>query len=257
MSKGKKRFLILALLISLALIIMNYQRDRKPLSFFDALTYPYYALSKTTSDLSDAVTGAKNVFEENKKLKKEMTQLLLERQRYREIVEESKRLRELLSLKEQEPRYVATARVITRGYDRLLNLVVLDKGRRNGIEKGMAVITTWGLVGKVYVVRDDFSDVLLMKDANFSAAVRLQKSRREGVISGTGYGHSVLKYVPPEEIVEKGEVVVTSGLDGIFPQGLPVGVVSKVKKEGIEFFQYIEVAPFQPDEKLEEVVILR
>ena len=57
--------------------------------------------------------------------------------------------------------------------------------------------------------------------------------------------------------MEKGEVIVTSGLDGIFSPGLPVGIVGKVKKEGVEFFQQIEIIPFQSDAKLEEVVILK
>src|SRR5271169_4870348 len=123
----------------------------------------------------------------------------------------------------------------------------------------MAVMTPQGLVGKVYSVRDSYSDVLLLQDANFSVAVRLQNSRHEGVVSGTGNGNGycLLKYVPPEENVEKGEVVITAGFDGIFPEGLPVGVVSKVKKEGIEFFQYIEVRPFQASEKVEEVIVLK
>lgn len=257
MSKGKKRFFILLLLVSLALIVMNYQRDRKPLTFFDALSYPYYALSRALTSAEDAVTSVQGLSEENKKLKKEVLQFRIERQQYRELAEESKRLRELLSLKEREPRYVATARVISNGYDRLLNIAVLDKGQKDGIEKGLAVITVKGLAGKVHTVKDNFCEVLLMKDTNFSAAVRLQNSRHEGVISGTGYGYGILKYIPPEETVIKGEVVVTSGLDGIFPPGLPVGVVSKVIKKATEFFQYIEVAPFQPAEKLEEVVILK
>lgn len=257
MSKGKKRFIVFVVLFSAALILMSYQHSKQPFSFLSALSYPYYALDRLTSQLGTTIREARDAFEENKRLKKELSQLLIERQQYREIVQENRRLKELLSLKEQERRYVASARVISHGYDKLLNTAIIDKGRKSGIEKGMAVITTKGLVGKVYSVRDDFADVLLLKDTNFSVAVRLQTSRREGIVSGTGHGNAVLKYVPPEEAVEKGEVVVTSGFDGIFPEGVPVGVISRVKKEGIEFFQYIEVLPFQPSEKVEEVVILK
>ncbi|MFO0754609.1 MAG: rod shape-determining protein MreC [Thermodesulfovibrionales bacterium] len=257
MSKGKKRLIILASLLFLSLAAMSYQRDGKPSSFFEVASYPYYLLNEITAETSTALSRARRTFDENKDLRREVTQLSLERQKYREIVEENRRLRELLSLKEREPRFVAAAEVIARGYDSILTTVLLDKGRRSGIEKGMAVATTKGLVGKVYAVREDYSDVLLMKDVNFSAAVRLQNSRREGILSGTGHGYCVLKYIPPEEAVMKGEVVVTSGLDGLFPPGLPVGVVDRVRKERIEFFQHIEVVPFQSDEKLEEVVILK
>ncbi len=258
MSKGRKRLLILLVLVSAAVALMSYQHDKKAFPFFDAvISYPYYALNEFTANADITIRRMRNAFEENEQLRKEVSRLLLEKQQYRETLLENQRLKALLAFKEREPRYLTAARVIGRGSDRLLNIVILDKGGKSGIEKGMAVMTPQGLIGKVYSVQDSFSDVLLLKDSNFSVAVRLQNSRREGVVSGTGYDYCLLKYVPPEEGVVKGEVVITSGFDGIFPEGLPVGVVSKVKKEGIEFFQYIEVQPFQSSDKLEDVIVLK
>lgn len=257
MTKGKKRLIIFLILFVTALTLMSYQHKKQAFSFFNALSYPYYALSGVTSNLCDFFNKARHAYEENQKLKNELNQALLERQQYREIFQENKRLKDLLALRQRELRHVAAAKVIAHGYDKLLNIAVLDKGKNSGIEKGMAVITTKGLIGKVSSVRDEFSDVLLLKDTNFSVAVRLQNSRREGIVAGTGYNYCILKYIPPEETVDRGEVLVTSGFDGIFPEGLPIGVVNKVKKEGIEFFQYIEVLPFQSSEKIEEVLILK
>ena len=260
MSKGKKRLLILFVLVSASLALMSYQHNhnKRAFSFFDAvISYPYYALNEFTANADITIRRLRSAFEENKLLRKEVSQLLLEKQQYREIILVNERLKALLPFKEEEPRFVTAARVIARGSDRLLNIVILDKGGKSGIEKGMAVITPQGLVGKVYSVQDSFSDVLLLKDPNFSVAVRLQNSRHEGVLSGAGHDYCMLKYVPPEETVAKGEVVITSGFDGMFPEGLPVGVVSKVKKEGIEFFQYIEVQPFQSSAKLEDVIVLK
>jgi len=257
MSKAKKRLIILFSLFSIAFIMMAFQHNRKSFSFFDVLSYPFHALSKITSSVNLNVKTVKEALEENTRLRKDLTALLLERQRYNEFIQENKRLKALLSLKEHEHRYLTAAKVISRGYDKVLNTIILDKGGNSGIEKGMAVITTKGLVGKVHSVKNDFAEVLLLRDSNFSVAVRLQNGRREGVVAGTGYDNCVLKYISPEENVEKGEVIVTSGLDGIFPPGLPVGIVAKVKKEGVEFFQQIEIMPFQSDAKLEEVVILK
>lgn len=220
------------------------------------LSYPYNILNNFTTTISVTSKEIWNVFEENRRLKKELTAALLERQRYTEIIQENKRLKELLSLNQHEPNYVTTARVIARGYDKLLNTVVLDKGKNSGIRKDMAVITTRGLAGKIYSVKDNFSEVLLLQDPNFSVSVRLQDSRRQGVISGTGYKYCLLKYIPPEESVEKNDVVATSGLDGIFPSGIPVGIVSHINKKRGEFFQHIKVLPFQSDTKIEEVVIV-
>jgi rod shape-determining protein MreC len=194
--------------------------------------------------------------EENRRLKSELAALILQQQRYEEILLENKRLKEILSLKNDRPDYVATAKVISRGYGRLLNTLVINKGANDGIKKDMAVITTAGLVGKIDSVRNNFSEVLLLTDPNFSVAVRLQHSRRKGIVSGAGHKYCLMKYIPPEESVDVGEAVLTSGLDGIFPAGLPVGIVYNIDKEGIEFFQDIQVLPFQDNAKIEEVVIL-
>lgn len=256
MSKGKKRIITLFLLSLAALILISYHHSIKSSAFLKIISYPYNILNKFTATAGMTVHEVVVAFAENKRLKSELTAALIEKQRYAEILQENKRLKEILSLKEHWPNYVTTAKAVARGYDRLLNTMILDKGKNSGIKKDMAVVTAKGLVGKIYSVKDNFSEALLLRDPNFSAAIRLQNSRHEGVIAGTGHKHCLLKYIPPEETVEKGEVAVTSGLDGVFPPGLPVGVISNVRKEGIEFFQEIKVLPFQSDKKIEEVVIL-
>jgi rod shape-determining protein MreC len=259
MSKGRKRFIVLFVLVASSIALMSYQHKKNAFYSFDGIvSYPYYKLSELTSNIAVTIDRIQNTFEENRQLRKDVGRLLLAEQQYREIVLENARLKALLSLKDREPGYLEAAKVIAKGSDRLLNLVVLDKGQESGIEKGMAVITPNGLVGKIYSVSNSFSEVLLLRDSNFSVAVRLQNSRHEGIVSGTGNnGYCLLNYIPPEEVVQRGEVVITSGLDGIFPEGLPVGVVRSVKKEGIEFYQHIEVIPFQSSGKLEEVIVLK
>ena len=76
------------------------------------------------------------------------------------------------------------------------------------------------------------------------------------MLAGTGHRYCILKYVPTEQTVKEGELVITSGLDGIFPQGFPVGRVTKVRTEGVEFFQYIEVLPFQSSSKIEDILVV-
>ncbi len=122
----------------------------------------------------------------------------------------------------------------------------------------MAAITPKGLAGKITSVSDSYAYLLLLNDINFSAAVRLQGSRTEGVLSGTGSRKCVLKYVPFEDAVKTGDIVITSGLDMLFPPGIPVGYVTKADSNaGGGYFQYIEVQPFQDSAKIEEVVIVK
>lgn len=256
MSRGKKRLIILLSLSFIALVLMTYQYNEKSSRFFKFLFYPYDVLNNLRATISMTFRDTLNALEENRRLKSELTALILQQQKYEEILLENKRLKEILSLKKDRPDYVATAKVISRGYGRLLNTLVINKGANDGIKKDMPVVTAAGLVGKIDSVRNNFSEVLLLTDPNFSVAVRLQNSRREGIVSGTGHKYCLMKYIPPEESVEIRETVLTSGMDGIFPAGLPVGVVYNIDKEGMEFFQNIQVLPFQDNAKIEEVVIL-
>lgn len=257
MSRARKRLLIFAVLVFAAFVLIPVFRKKDGMPpALKPFSYPYDTLSSIVSSLSVGISGVMNAAEENKRLKAELQTTLPERQRYGEIIKENQRLHELLSLKHQVQGSGTAAHVVARGYDKFINTLVLDKGKNEGISKDMSAITPQGLAGKVYAVRNDYSDIMLLRDPNFSVAVRLQESRYEGVLTGTGQRYCVLKYVPTENPVKEGEIVVTSGLDGIFPQGLPVGRVTKVLTEGVEFFQYIEVVPFQAAGKIEEVLVV-
>ena len=121
----------------------------------------------------------------------------------------------------------------------------------------MVAVTPLGPVGKVHRVFDNEASIILLTDVNSAVAVRLQSTRVGGILEGRGDGSCSLKYVSKTAEVEAGEKVVTSGLDGIFPEGILVGYVSEVKKEGGEMFQVIQVLPAQDLNAIEEVVILR
>jgi rod shape-determining protein MreC len=257
MTRGKRRLLIFLALSLISLVVMTLQYDASASRPFRMVAYPFDLLNRLSAGIVDAVGEWVSAFEENKRLKDELTRVLIENRNHREVFEENKRLRELLALKEQTHAHLAAAKVVARGYDRFLNTLVLDKGEDAGIAKGMAVITVKGLAGKIHSVREHFSEVLLLRDPNFSAAVRLQEGRAEGVLAGTGEGYCLLKYIPTEVKVKEGEVVVTSGLDGIFPAGIPVGVVSSVQEGGAGFFQEIHITPFQRESTIEEVLVLR
>jgi rod shape-determining protein MreC len=257
-----KKRLLLFLLIITALSLMTYQSNREPLLPLKFLNNALNWFHDIKHSVKDSITSPfKRIFlkeEENIRLKEDLNNLLKERQKYREALLENKRLRELLSLKEKEHRYVTAARVIARGTDQWSNTFVLDKGLSDGVTKDMLAITHRGLAGKISSVSgSSYSTLLLLTDINFSSAARLQETRIEGVLSGTGFRKCLLKYIPYEEKVEKGNTVITSGLDSLFPQGIPIGYVSKVNKKGTGLFQDIEVLPFEDTSKIEELVIIK
>lgn len=257
----KKRLLLFLSLIIVSFILMTYQSNKGAFNPLRLISYPINIANNTIHSISSSI---KNSFkkirlrdEENRKLRGELNDLLMEQQRYKDAVLENARLRELLSLKEKEKRYVAAARIIARGNDRWANTLVIDKGRRDGIEKDMAVITVRGLVGKILSSSDSYSSILLINDINFSAAARLRESRTEGIISGTGSKTCILKYVSHGYETKENEMILTSGLDSLFPADIPVGSVTRITRKGAGLFQNIEVTPFQDTTKLEEVVIVR
>lgn len=256
-----RRFLPLFLLIILSLSLMTYQNNRGIIAPFGFLGTAVNFINRALHSLYDEVREPFRMMslrdEENRMLRREMQRLVTEQQRYREIFFENRRLREALALKEREKRYVATARIVSKGLDRWANSVVIDKGSRNGIAKDMAVMTPSGLIGKVSLAADTYSYVLLLTDINFSAAVRIQESRKEAVLSGTGSKSCILKYIPQEDEVGEGAVVVTSGFDDLFPPEIPVGYVSRVAKKGTGIFQHVEITPFQDLASLDEVTIIK
>ena len=256
-----RRLFPLFLLVVLALTLMTYQSNKGIIAPFRFMGDFLNHLNSIVHSLSTAVREPFRKImlrdEENKRLEAEMNRLLLEQQKHRDIFFENMRLRELLALREKEKRYVATARIISRGLDRWSNTVVIEKGRRDGVAKDMAVITPAGLVGKVSSVADNYAYVLLMTDINFSAAVRMQETRKEAILSGTGARRCILKYIPEEDMIKEGEVAVTTGFDELFPQEVPVGYVSRVSRKGAGIFQEIEITPFQDLTRLDEVVVVR
>lgn len=257
---SKKRLPILFLII-VSIALMTYQGNKKEFMTIKFLNNMMNGLHSVVNSVIDSITSPFKMVltlkEENKRLKAELNELLKEQKKYQEVFFENKRLRELLSLKERQPGYVTSAAVIAKGLDPWSNTLILDKGHSHGIKKDMTAINNKGLVGKILDVSNSYSTLLLLTDIKFSAAARLQESRIEGVISGTGFRKCQLKYIPYEEEIKTGDTIITSGRDLIFPAGIPVGYVSMVSKTRSGPFQYIEVTPFEDTTKIEEVAIIK
>ena len=256
-----KKWLLLSLFVILALSVMMYQSNRRywlPFQFLNTVLNRVYEIKISAKD---AITSPfHRMFlreEENNRLKAELSKLLQEQRQCRETILENQRLKDILSLKERDYRYVTAARVIAKSTDQWSNTVIIDKGMSDGVAKEMIVVTDRGLTGKISDISHSFSHLLLLTDINFSVAARLQESRIEGIVSGTGFRKCHMKYVPAEEEVKKGAIVITSGLDSLFPPGIPIGYVSDVNKKNVGIFQDIEVLPFVNNIKLEIVAIIK
>jgi rod shape-determining protein MreC len=257
---NRKR-LLLFLFILISLSLMTYQSNRAPfvpLKSLNSAINVFYDIKVSVREFISA--PFRRMFlreEENRRLRTELSKLLKEQQAWQEAFRENQRLLTLLAVKEKEQQYITAARVIARGTDQWSHTLILDKGLSDGIKKDMVAITDKGLVGKISDVSPSYAYLLLLTDINFSAASRLQENRTEGILSGTGFRTCQLKYIPYEEELKQGAAVITSGLDSIFPEGIPLGYISKVSKRESGIFQYIEVIPFVDNTKIEVVAIIR
>ena len=194
--------------------------------------------------------------EENERLRRRLLELEAERGRFLEAEATNARLRALLELKSGLASSSVSATVIGNSASGWFRSISIDKGSQGGVRKGMAVVTPLGVVGQVTAVASQSSKVLLLTDQNSAVDVIDQRSRAQGIVSGSLEDDAVMKYVKRSEDVQVGDRLITSGLDGIYPKGLPVGVVSRLSKKGYGLFQTVEVALAANPSRIEEVQVI-
>lgn len=245
-------------------VLIRYQSIKGEGRFLDFPIYPLQKLEQAGSSVINGITDLFNSYilivgkeEENRKLLHQIKILEQKKNKYIETDFENERLRNILKLTSQRSDVVTTAEVFARDPSNWFNVLWINKGSGDGVAKDMVAVTPLGPVGKIHRILDDGASIILLTDVNSSVAVRLQITRAAGILEGRGDGTCSLKYVSKRTEVKTGEKVVTSGLDGIFPEGLLVGYVSEVSKEADEMFQMIRVLPIQELTTIEEVAILK
>lgn len=254
-------YLTTCILLSLLLLALpaGVKSDLSALIF--GFTYaPFYALSNQVKQL-------KGVYRENRKLHQEVMELTLENSELVEERLENSRLRALLEFRSELEYQVIPAEVVAAEPNRPQGTgsVVINKGKDKGIERNMPVLNLQGLVGKIEEVFPSRSTVQLMLDPNFRVSALDQRSRVFGIIKPHSGSGSVLRLdnVPTGEDIRTGDQVVSSGLGGIFPAGIKIGVVSGVEEQALSkrgpysgVFQEIKVKPSVDFSSLEELFIL-
>jgi rod shape-determining protein MreC len=194
--------------------------------------------------------------DENRRLRKQNADLTEQLNRYREGSLEAMRLQKLLELRESFPQRAVAARVIDRNRSSLFKTLLINKGTADGLRVGLAVLSDQGVVGRIIETSWHASRVLLLIDGNSNIDGLIQRSRAQGILQGAGSAGCSLKYISRAEEVLAGDVVISSGLSGVLPKGLLLGVVTGASRKEGGLFQKIDVAPAVDFEKLEEVLAL-
>ena len=175
----------------------------------------------------------------------------------REASVATERLSALLEFKKQALPTSVAAQVIGRDTGNWYKTIILNKGASDGIQSDQGVITPAGVVGRIVKTTASTAVVLLVTDPNNAIAGLIQRTRDEGIVEGTTQGQARLKYIPLLSNARPGDHVVTSGLVGGFPRGIPIGTIIRIDKEEEALFQSAELSPEVDPNRVEEVLVIR
>lgn len=208
----------------------------------------------------DYFAGVRRLQDENDQLKKQVSELTWENERLQEYAYENQRLTNLLDFKQRNVlRFTLLgARVVGRSPSNWYSTLVVDRGSADGVRKDMVVVSDAGLVGRVDAVGPDTSEILLILDRDGAVGAVVSESSTRGVIEGSKDDPGVLRMIslPYDTKLQPGQIVVTSGLGGIFPGGVPIGEISKFDSGGSELDKYAQVRPYVDFDRLQEVFII-
>lgn len=196
------------------------------------------------------------VNKENKILQTDIARLKEENNQLKETLLLNERLTGLLSFKQEIAAASNAANVIGIESAGWVRTITINKGASDGIRRDSAVITPLGIAGRIIEVQPNVSKALLVTDPRCAIDVIIQRNRVKGIVEGTGADRLSLKYVRHEDDIQIGDVLISSGLGGIFPKGMVVGFVVRVEKGDDNFFLSIDVKPGADLRKLEEVLVI-
>lgn len=247
------------------LILMSYQVADKITGRTVLGNVIFTLLSPIQSGGTSAVnsvwnTGAKyfdliKTNEKNQQLTREVDELKIRLQASNRERDENQRLREILNLREKLPLKLVAGEVIGGTAKAPISRIIsINRGAKDGVAEQMPVVTPAGVVGMIIEVSPVSSKVQLMSDVSSSIGAMLSRNSTAGILSGTGTELCLLKYLPLNADIKVGDAVVTSGQDGIFPEGFPIGKVTKLVKE--ELYVSAEVTLYQSSAALKEIVVL-
>src|ERR1700722_18930204 len=179
--------------------------------------------------------GLRSVRAENDDLKRQLAAAEIALQVQRALADRTRGLERLLDLRDRSNLKTVPAEIIAAGATPEFRTLTIDKGTRDGVRPDMAIISASGIVGRVVVPGIRAAKVQMLIDRNAAAGALVERSRAQGVVVGRGDDRLQLEYVSEVADVAVGDVVVTSGIDGIYPKGFVIGRVETIEKSGAAY----------------------
>jgi rod shape-determining protein MreC len=255
---------LLAIAVALHVALISAQvNTRSGVPLLEVVTFGAFAeVQRLTMNVVGGVRGLwsgyialRQVQGENLELRRENETLQVRLQEQRALAQRAESLRQLLELRDRSNLETVAAEIIAASASPEFRTVTIDKGSRERVEADMAVIAPGGVVGRVILPSPRAAKVQLLIDRNAAAGATIERSRIQGVAVGAGDGTLRLDYVPVTADVRPGDLIVTSGIDGIYPKGFVIGTVETVER-GAGTYHVIWVRPAVDFTRLEEVLIV-
>jgi rod shape-determining protein MreC len=259
-----------AVVVSHIILISAQVTTKKGVPVLQEITFGAFAeMQRAASSAFNGVRdGWQNYFalqqirRENEQLKSEVTSLRVSLERERTAAQETRTLQKLLDLKSSTAFPTTAASVIGSGADPEFRTITIDKGTEDGLRMDMAVMAPAGIVGRILMPTSRAAKVQLIIDRDAAAGVMVERSRVTGIVTGLGSSEELgfqagliqLDYVPGSADVKVGDRVVTSGIDGIYPKGLPVGEIQSAER--VDSAWRIRVKPAVEFASLEAVLVV-
>ncbi|ARO86948.1 rod shape-determining protein MreC [Nitrosospira lacus] len=251
-------FVLLSLLLMAADTRFKYLSEIR--QAFSVVIYPLQKLANIPTTIYDAGSGflaSQHSIDENEYLKQRHLADRGQLQQLQALEAENSQLRKLLEAAQRMESKAVMAEILHVPRDPFNRKVILDKGSQSGIQPGQVVVDDAGVVGQITRNSPWLSEVTLITDRDHSVPVQIVRNGLRSVVSGTGKDGSLeLRYVAVNTDIEEGDMLVTSGIDGVYPPGLPVAVVSKIERNPSYVFARVICTPAAGVDRHRQLLIL-
>jgi rod shape-determining protein MreC len=241
----------------------RYHRLNTLRDYMSMVVYPIQWLVDAPMRVTDVVKQYSHTYhqlvQENNQLRQEQLLQNARTQKFMALEAENTRLRSLLqSSPRQNGETLLVAEIIRVDSDPLIHRVILDKGSRQGVTLGQPVIDAEGVIGEVIEVNPLSCRVILLTDASYGIPVENVRTGVRGIAAGTGAIKNLeLQHVPNTIDLKPGDTLITSGLDGRYPPGYPVGVISQIFHDPGESFARVQITPSARLERTRQVLLVQ
>jgi rod shape-determining protein MreC len=259
-----RRLLVLVSVLLVCLVLLTLQTRGYGASAADAVAFVTTPVQTAIAAVPRAAVGVwsvyvdwKGVRTENRRLREEIRRLRVEALWVTEAAEENRRLRRLLELRNRLPIPTLSGEIIAREWGGWVRSLTVNRGRGDDIKRLTAVISPDGLVGRIVEVRSGVSIVQVLTDPSSTVGAHSVRTRTPGIVEGDPRGTIRFKYMARDGAgLAVDDVIVTSGLGGVFPRGVPIGRVRAIDDRGSALFHYALLAPIVDFARVDEVLLV-